>query len=476
MGRGEMKKTRSLRFLFNRFVSVSLLLILGLSAISNLQTYSFWRQYKRTFTLFDDLSRFYEETDKMNFRMKSFIYTRDPVEFRASETHLSRAFSALERLKSYKDEELRFRFSLLMNMIATYREKREVLFLTGAEPDAQKAYDSLDRLAWLIEETYPQYARIVTREMNREKERMLALWQKQLYFTIIIFIVYILFVGSFSFLSVSSITRPVEELIVNMNSIKQGVFDINDVESKTLEIGILLESFEGMAEDLKAHIDEIHEKSRIEKELIEKEKILVETRLNALQGQMNPHFLFNTLSLISKMAYVEGAEKTSDLMTRTASLLRYSLDMGGKTSTLKEELVCLENYIKIQEKRVGDRILFNIERKGDIEASEIPGMVLQPLVENAVVHGVKDLIKDGEITIRLIEAGPFVKLEVEDNGGGYPGEILKEFITRKLKSSGIGLSNVRDRLALFYGESCTMELENRPGALTRILIPKTREV
>ncbi|MBF9017294.1 MULTISPECIES: histidine kinase [unclassified Oceanispirochaeta] len=468
---GLMKKRedRSLRSRFTRFVLIIFILIFIIALYSNLQSFKFWQEYRRTFTQFDELSHFYAEVKLMNYSMKNYIYSHDPLDVEVFQNHYDAASISLDKLMDYEDEELQFRYGLLRNMIQTYKENEELY--------SQSSYDSQDRLAMLIDETYPQYALLVTNEMNLEKERMLESWKSQLLITLCILCLLILLTSVFVIQSLRSITSPIEKMIVNINRIKTGQFDIRNVQSDSREIRILLESFETMAEELQTHIEQIHEKSRIEKELIKQENenlritsVLAETKLNALQGQMNPHFLFNTLSLISKMAYVEGAEKTSELMVKTASLLRYSLDMCGKTSSLDQEMVCVENYIQIQEPRVGDRILFITESCGNLKGIEIPGMVLQPLVENCVVHGVKDLIRDAEISVKITVSPSQINIQIQDNGPGFPQHILDGFSNDKdiLQSSSIGLSNVRERLRIFYKNDFSMSLSNEGGSVIRI--------
>lgn len=463
------KEDRTLRSRFLQFVLILYFFIFSIALFSNLQSFSFWKQYKATFTQFDELSNFYAEVKLMNFRMKNFIYNQDPEDNEAYKMHLSEAMDSLKHLMKYGNDELHFRYGLLQNMVQTYRDN---------ENDYSNiSYEKLDRIAYLIDETYPEYAQLVTNNMNLNKEKMLASWKNQLFITLTTLLALTLLSIMFMIQSLRSITTPIEKMILNINRIKTGQFDIRNVQSKSREIRILLESFELMTSELQIYIEQIHEKSRIEKELIKQEnenlritKVLAETKLNALQGQMNPHFLFNTLSLISKMAYVEGAENTSELMVKTASLLRYSLDMCGKTSTLEKEIISVENYIQIQERRVGDRILFHIECIGDLSSVEIPGMVLQPLVENCVAHGVKDLIRDAEISISVTASPTHSEIRIKDNGPGFPQSILEQFSENReiVQSDSIGLCNVQERLKIFYKNNFSMMLSNEKGAVVRI--------
>ena len=419
----------------------------------------------------------------MNVHLKNFIYTENREEWDASLEYYGKAGETIRELKALGRGDLSFRFGLLGNMLETYHEKMQLLLEQYPAYNAQKEYDSFDRLRFLIDETYPAYAKLITSEMNREKDLILKSWKTRMSLTVFIFIFLFLFALAFSIASIRGITRPIDKLISNINRIKGGTFQIKSIESDSMEIRILLNAFDEMAHKIRNQIEMIQEKSIIEKQLIEQEnenlkitKLLTETRLNALQGQMNPHFLFNTLSMISKQAYLEGAERTSGLMVSTAELLRYSLDMSTRTATLEQELQCIRYYFEIQQRRIGKRVRLSLDIPETIPEIKLPGMILQPLLENCFVHGIKDKIEDAVISLTVRESQKTLDIIIEDNGRGIEEEQLIR-INRgdEFPSDSIGISNVRERLQLYFKNTYTLHMESTVGDGTRITLQLPRD-
>ncbi|OQY31764.1 MAG: hypothetical protein B6241_13180 [Spirochaetaceae bacterium 4572_59] len=479
-----VKTSRSIKTRFIRFISLSFVLLFIVVIFSNLQSYSFWQKYKRTFTLYDKVSSYYDQVEMMNVRLKDYIYTENSAEWKASQEYYLQAKLTIRELKTMGTGELPFRFGLLGNMLETYYEKMQHLLKLYPDYDAQKEYDSFVRLRFLIDETYPSYAKLITSEMNREKDMMLKSLKLQMFLTLFLFLFLFLFTLLFSISSVRGITRPIDKLISNINRIKGGTYQIHNVDSDSTEIRILLNAFEEMAEKIQNHIEMIREKSQIERQLIEEEvknlkmtKLLAETRFNALQGQMNPHFLFNTLSMLSKQAYLEGAELTSDLMVSSAELLRYSLDMSTRTSTLEQEVKCVRHYFDIQQRRIGKRISLSLDLPQEIPELNLPGMILQPLLENSFIHGVKDKIKDAFISLTIELRDLSILIVIEDNGRGIDEKKLVELNNRDdVPSDSIGISNVRKRLQLYFQDNFQFRIESKKGEGSRIILQLPSEI
>ncbi len=479
----QLKPGGTIKARFIRFITLIFILLFSVVLFSNLQSYDTWRRYKKTFTLYDNLSRYYDQVEIMNVHLKNFIYTENREEWDASLEYYGKAGETIRELKALGRGDLSFRFGLLGNMLETYHEKMQLLLEQYPAYNAQKEYDSFDRLRFLIDETYPAYAKLITSEMNREKDLILKSWKTRMSLTVFIFIFLFLFALAFSIASIRGITRPIDKLISNINRIKGGTFQIKSIESDSMEIRILLNAFDEMAHKIRNQIEMIQEKSIIEKQLIEQEnenlkitKLLTETRLNALQGQMNPHFLFNTLSMISKQAYLEGAERTSGLMVSTAELLRYSLDMSTRTATLEQELQCIRYYFEIQQRRIGKRVRLSLDIPETIPEIKLPGMILQPLLENCFVHGIKDKIEDAVISLTVRESQKTLDIIIEDNGRGIEEEQLIR-INRgdEFPSDSIGISNVRERLQLYFKNTYTLHMESTVGDGTRITLQLPRD-
>ena len=192
--------------------------------------------------------------------------------------------------------------------------------------------------------------------------------------------------------------------------------------------------------------------------------------------QINPHFLFNTLNMISQTAYMEDAEQTSQLLDSTAALLRYALDSAAREVPLSREIENLGIYVSLLEQRFGSRIQFTFELDETFHAITVPALILQPLVENAITHGVGMYLKNGHVTIRT-EYDPENSLgiiRIIDNGAGLKQEELEQ-VRREMKQSKhpeqkLGLSNVYARLRIYFHGSADIEITSIPNVETKISI------
>ncbi len=249
------------------------------------------------------------------------------------------------------------------------------------------------------------------------------------------------------------------------------------------EISVLVYVFNMMVDQMKEKFRIMEEDAKTKVALREQEvenlritNLLRTSELRSLQRQMNPHFLFNTMNMIAKNAYMEGAKKTVDLLQRTAYLLRYSLDYMDKAVTLDQEIEILGDYVYLQEQRFGKRIRFLFELDERFHQTRVPCLILQPLVENSIIHGVGSYVKDGQILIRTqyLEEQKKGQIVISDNGEGIPEEELQE-LREKLsseweKQERVGLANVYQRLAIFFERKADFEIESRAGEGTQVLI------
>jgi two-component system LytT family sensor kinase len=197
----------------------------------------------------------------------------------------------------------------------------------------------------------------------------------------------------------------------------------------------------------------------------ELEKSLAQAKLKALQMQLNPHFLFNSLHSISALMH-QNVEAADRMIVRLSDLLRAALESSDSQQvTLREELAFLQKYLEIEKIRFGSRLTVNMDVAGNTLDAQVPNLILQPLIENAIRHGIEPHSKPGCIELRAYCADGVLMLDVSDNGNGMakPGSV----------SEGVGLSNTRDRLRTLYGEAHCFELANRPegGLRVRLSIP-----
>ncbi|MFC7394499.1 sensor histidine kinase [Scopulibacillus cellulosilyticus] len=301
-----------------------------------------------------------------------------------------------------------------------------------------------------------------------------AMNQKNLYFkymSISIFITTLLFCVLTTLLFSKSITRPIKRLELAAREIAKGNFDGQDVVVHTRdEFRFLTATFNHMKNNTQKLIKEMKQKSELD-------RLLKEMELKSLQSQMNPHFLFNTLNTVSKMAYLEDAEKTHHLITATASLLRYNLNSIDEPVQLHKEVKVIEDYFLILRTRFGDRLEFVTDIDKRCLDFLMPSMVLQPIVENAFIHGLEPYEKQGRIEVSIQFKKPHVCIEISDNGAGMDQETIKSILKKDNSSAkqskkghitGIGLNNVIRRLELFYQTSRLISISSEKGSGTRV--------
>ncbi len=285
----------------------------------------------------------------------------------------------------------------------------------------------------------------------------------------------------FSVITIRSFTQPLYQILNNIKLIKRGEYDLSSISGTSTEMESLCLALEDMAQHVQRNILNEQEKAKLKHQLLEKEnenlrkdELLALSELKLLQNQINPHFLFNTLNMIYKTAYRENAMDTSAMVNRTSMLLRYALDKANKTSDLYSEIESIENYIYIQEKRFHQRIKFILTVEEELPNIQVPGLLIQPLVENAVKHGLKDVIEDGEVIINVHHLDDHIIISVSDNGIGVETEILEKGIINDFQidndKKNLGLYNVIQRIRMFYGNTAQISFNSYPGCGFEVII------
>jgi len=204
--------------------------------------------------------------------------------------------------------------------------------------------------------------------------------------------------------------------------------------------------------------------TRNERKLEEQQRLLVEARLAALTSQINPHFLFNTLNSVSSLIRTDP-NQARVMVVRLSKVLRRLLRKHENFSSLREELSFIEDYLAIEVVRFGDKLRFERDVAEDTLDMLVPSMLLQPLVENSIKHGLSGKVEGGTIRIRTRRGGARVHLLVEDDGIGISEERLATVLDQ-----GIGVSNVYERLKVLFGNDYRMWIESQPGHGTRVQI------
>ncbi|MHA7963946.1 cache domain-containing sensor histidine kinase [Paenibacillus sp. CAU 1782] len=267
-----------------------------------------------------------------------------------------------------------------------------------------------------------------------------------------------------SFYVAGSATKRIRGLILHVRKVKNGKFQVAPLSANEDEIGELTHNFNVMVQNMSNLMNETYTLGR---ELKNKE-------LKALQAQINPHFLYNTLDLINVMAIESGSNDIKRVVDELAVFYKLSLSNGKEYVTLKNELQHIEAYVRIQNMRFGDGIQLITEVPRELHDRELPKILLQPLVENAILHGIME--KDSEKGIVVISAwedrGDMV-IEVKDDGVGMDETSLAAIFTGysgKSNGGGYGVRNIEERLKLSYGPMYGMVFESKLGEGTRVML------
>lgn len=267
-----------------------------------------------------------------------------------------------------------------------------------------------------------------------------------------------------------SITQPILKLQSSMALIQEGDFRAGNVEVESRnEIGSLTETFNVMT----LRIQELMEQN------INEQKAKRKSEMKALQSQINPHFLYNTLDSIIWMAESGKNEEVVLMTASLARLLRQNISNEEEEISIFEEVEYCRNYLTIQKMRYKDKLEFRIDVASEITSCQIIKLVLQPLIENAIYHGLKYKESKGLLELIGYAAGEDIIFEIRDNGVGMDEETLNHIFERhtvNYRSNGVGVYNVERRIKLTYGQEYGITYKSRPGegTVARVCIPKER--
>jgi two-component system, sensor histidine kinase YesM len=267
--------------------------------------------------------------------------------------------------------------------------------------------------------------------------------------------------------------NPINKLVKGMQKIQKGESDVHVEVDRKDELGFLSKTFNKMSAEIHHLVNWIYREQITRKE----------AEIKALQSQINPHFLFNTLESINWMAQLNNVPEISETVSELSSLMEASIGRDDKLITIEEEFNYADKYISLIKRRFEDRIEFKKEVEKETLKVKIPRLLIQPLIENAVYHGVESCREKGIINLNTILEDQVVVIEVIDNGMGIDRDDLEQ-LNDKLamsndayfkslaskKNKSIGIENVNRRIKLFYGENYGLQIESEPGSYTKVIV------
>lgn len=284
------------------------------------------------------------------------------------------------------------------------------------------------------------------------------------------------------------VTKPVSQLAGYAKAVSEGHFEVElEVDRSSREMHILFQTFKMMLESIRTHVSQLREKQQLEQQLADEQikslkmdTALHEAELLALQYQANPHFIFNTINIGSRIALLQGDKVTCNYLESAADVFRYNLKGLGYNATLREEVDNVTAYMNLLTTRFGDNLTFLLDVPEDLmnEHFLMPRMTLQPLVENAFIHGVSKSENGGSIEVTASRNDNFVVITVSNTGEAIPPAQIEALLAdtveirepiRKGHTTGIGINNMLRRLRLFYNVTDVMRIICGGGKTTFIL-------
>lgn len=372
-------------------------------------------------------------------------------------------------------------------------------FLEGCQASFNyntKNYEYFSRMysAEIIQSYLQKYCdELLTSVLQSEKESngvLVKSVKSMMIFSFVFILFFLIFLILIMIYIFKNITHPLRNLVFQSRSVANGDFDVRVTKLKNNNsMALLINTFNEMNTSIKKMLEELKEKALFEKELIveqkkneENQKLLNEARFLALQSQTNPHFLFNTLNSISRMVTLEKNEESLEMLDSLSIMLRYNLSIDERYVPLYRELEVTMEYISIQKKRFGNRLNYDLNVDKELASIiELPKFTLQPLVENAIVHGIEPLEKGGTIFIGTKIENDIISIYVSDDGKGMNKETLKKLrngeIIRKDDRNHLGFNNTKSRLELFMKSKdiLTIDSDENKGTTVNIkILNKTR--
>ena len=269
---------------------------------------------------------------------------------------------------------------------------------------------------------------------------------------------------------VKRIMKPLGDLANTAEYVAEGNFDARmvEVDSKD-EVGVVTDAFNKMMISIKEYIEKLRQSMEAERELNEKELTmeahLKDAQLKYLQAQINPHFLFNTLNAGAQLAMMEGADRTYEYVQTVADFFRYNVKKQDMPVTIADEVNLVDNYIRILNVRFSGDIHYekNVDEK--LLSTMMPSMILQPIVENCVNHGIREMGDKGFICLKVFRQDNEVCISIKDNGKGMSEDTIESIMNgtlsvdrKKGDSNGIGMDNVIARTRIFTGDDESVKI------------------
>ncbi len=468
------------------------LIITGLSVsyIGNISTSRLAYKVTDEFYVIESIINDFEQSEKTLAFIRNTKYSVDTHDRNSSVlnsiTHIKESISQLQEVMTGDNLNLYFDLRGLSHMIRYY-EKYVTEFFNYVNSsryiDATNIHAQYSNLVSYIysycSDLLIESIRTNQIEHNQSHRTFALIWTVLMIFDflVIIFVIYTLYK------LLHSIVNPVNRLISASYEMQNEHFDIDDIDDQTdiIDLKKLIQSFNSMKNSTLQLVEKLKEHNHTLELLRKQESVIQESKrmadlakISSLRSQMNPHFLFNTLNTIRRVAQIENATETADLILSLSDIFRHSLRNDFTEVPLEEEISVTQQYYKIQKKRFGERVnlKWEIGPECDIHLLLIPPFIVEPIVENAFKHGLEPKIGQGLVVVQINIYDDTLAIIIKDNGCGIQQDVLKSIENGDLpeeNGSGIGLYNIMNRLQLL-GEEYAISFKSEVGKGTEVIV------
>lgn len=488
-----MKKMRKISTIKNRMLAYSFLII-AFMAILSIYTLNLTNRYKEQIDgMFQKnilLTAIADKIEQVDQELVAFLSSKSSNRLNAFMIQAQELGDIAEQLKtdkaSYNEEQLMVED--INQMITDYLKKSNQAIAAKRERNVNAYTDTYKNasltksyiLRYITELNMRQFGRNASNYITMSKQiESLKQISIVLMVDLILLSICIVYVMSYQMI------KPIIKLSRSAEDIAKGHFDTEEIVVKSDdELKILAIAFNKMKNNLKAYIEELRSKAETEAKLKDQEMenltmqhLLDNAKLYALQSQINPHFLFNTINAGVQMAMLEGADRTSEFLESMSSLFRYNIKQINSVVTLKQELDNIKDYYDLLKVRFGDLIKFRFRIDESALDIKMPPLIFQPIVENSYIHGLSSIEDGGTISIQVLSSAIETIIVIEDNGKGMTEEKIQMILSKEQrnegtnqKSSGIGMRNVIERLELFFDQKDILSISSRINEGTKIVI------
>lgn len=348
----------------------------------------------------------------------------------------------------------------LVERIPLSQESEQALFADVFQSNAKYSYQQVNGNKMLIESFYAESLKLHFVMIEQVDDVFIGI-KKNKYVLVLTVSILLLLLSGIYYLIASSITKRILKLSKHMRQVDENHFPLYHGEINKDEVGHLTSAYNAMIRRMDELVNTVHRSEMLRKE----------SAYLMMQAQIKPHFLYNTLESIRMIAEANDDPEAAEMSYTLGKLFRYSLSGTKSETSLREEVDNVKDYIKIQQIRLGDRLQVSFDIDAVIDNFICPHYMLQPIIENSIVHGIANVRKQGSLSIRIWEDSSFMFIAVEDSGAGIEEErlvLIQGVLNGKMDvhllqtdGGGLGIFNVNERVKMFFGERSGIQMESK---------------